>query len=62
MPFDGPHDTEFTAACATVTAYVQDPRSGWDRARAAAIREQIKAWELLLSDNERHAAHDAEKN
>jgi hypothetical protein len=62
MPFDGPPDTEFTAACATITAYVQHPESGWDRARCQRVREQIRAWDILLSDNERHAAHDAEKS
>lgn len=62
MPFDSPPDTEFSAACATITAFVQSPESGWDRARAARIREQLAAWEQLLSDNERHAAHDAEKS
>jgi hypothetical protein len=62
MPFDSPPETEFTAACEIVTAYIRAPESGWSPARAAAIRRQIGEWSFALTDSERHAAHDAEKS
>lgn len=57
-----PTEAEFSAAAEIVTRYVQAPESGWDKGRNARVHNQLKAWGILLSDNERHAAHDAEKD
>ena len=55
-------DAMFEAACETVTEYVNDPVSGWDRDRAERIRKILNNWQLELFANEQHAAHDAEKS
>ncbi len=62
MPFDGPADAEFEAACALVSAYIDHPDSGRRGERNARLRELLGNWSFALSDNERHAAHDAEKS
>lgn len=62
MPFDGPTESEFSAACALISAYIDHPSSGRRGARNDHLRELIGTWSFALSDNERHAAHDAEKS
>lgn len=57
-----PTETEFSNAVAIVTRYIEDPRSGWDRARGERVLNQLNAWQLLLFSTRMHAAHDAEKS
>lgn len=62
MPFDGPNDEEFNAACKVVEAYINDMKSGHDRARGERLRDIIGQWSFDLTDTQRTAAHDAEKS
>jgi hypothetical protein len=57
-----PTDEEFAKAVQTVTDYIDDPRSGWERARCESILKQLNDWQLLLFHNRIHASHDAEKS
>ncbi len=61
MPPNTPSDEAFTDAAATVTAYINDMKSGWDRARGERLRKLIGQWSFDLSDVQLTAAHDAEK-
>lgn len=57
-----PTEAEYSAAVATLTRYVSDPRTGWDFTRAERVLNQLNAWQLLLFENQMHAAQDAEKD
>ena len=57
-----PTDEDFAKAVQTITDYIDDPRSGWERARGEAILTQLNDWQLLLFHNRMHASHDAEKS
>lgn len=57
-----PDEAELAAAVQTVSAFIEDPETGWRPARAARVRALLKAWTLMLEANERHGAHDAEKS
>ncbi|HAJ45593.1 MAG TPA: hypothetical protein DCL54_03315 [Alphaproteobacteria bacterium] len=57
-----PTDEEYAAAVQIVTDYIDDSKSGWDRARAESILKQLNDWQIILFHNRMTASHDAEKD
>lgn len=62
LPTNHPTLADFTNAVAVVTGFIEDPRSGWEPERGAAVLKQLNDWQLLLFQNQMHASHDAEKS